>query len=210
MRLDLALEQHGLEEQEVDGRICYDPQTFRDVEPEAASCPSTSATAGGAHAPGPSSSSATSTSSSSTSSAMRTSACRALTWSRRAPPALPRRRRLRLATRLAVPHPRGPLAQPGLWSHLYNHGQTVRIPVYLQAMQHVKAAIARIGDPNACSSHRRGLGTRGPHRRAPSRPRARPSPWTPAARTTTARASSRLSATRTPMGSTTSPWRMSP
>lgn len=35
-------------------------------------------------------------------------------------------------------------------SHLYNHGQTVRIPVYLQkAMRHVKAAIGKLGDSNA-------------------------------------------------------------
>lgn len=35
-------------------------------------------------------------------------------------------------------------------SHLYNFGQTVRVPVYLQkAMKHVKAAIERLGDPNA-------------------------------------------------------------
>ena len=35
-------------------------------------------------------------------------------------------------------------------SHLYNFGQTVRVPVYLQkAMKHVKAAIERLGDPDA-------------------------------------------------------------
>jgi RNA polymerase sigma factor (sigma-70 family) len=35
-------------------------------------------------------------------------------------------------------------------SHLYNFGQTVRVPVYLQkAMKHVKAAIQRLGDPDA-------------------------------------------------------------
>ncbi|MFT7678824.1 MAG: RNA polymerase sigma factor (sigma-70 family) [Planctomycetota bacterium] len=35
-------------------------------------------------------------------------------------------------------------------SHLYNFGQTVRVPVYLQkAMKHVKAAKDRLGDPNA-------------------------------------------------------------
>lgn len=35
-------------------------------------------------------------------------------------------------------------------SHLYNFGQTVRVPVYLQkAMKHVKAAKSRLGDPDA-------------------------------------------------------------
>lgn len=35
-------------------------------------------------------------------------------------------------------------------SHLYNFGQTVRVPVYLQkAMKHVKAAKDRLGDPDA-------------------------------------------------------------
>jgi RNA polymerase sigma factor (sigma-70 family) len=35
-------------------------------------------------------------------------------------------------------------------SFLYNFGQTVRVPVYLQkAQKHVKAAIERLGDPNA-------------------------------------------------------------
>lgn len=35
-------------------------------------------------------------------------------------------------------------------SHLYNFGQTVRVPVYLQkAMKHVRAAIQRLGDPDA-------------------------------------------------------------
>jgi RNA polymerase sigma factor (sigma-70 family) len=35
-------------------------------------------------------------------------------------------------------------------SYLYNFGQTVRVPVYLQkAMKHVKSAIERLGDPNA-------------------------------------------------------------
>jgi RNA polymerase sigma factor (sigma-70 family) len=35
-------------------------------------------------------------------------------------------------------------------SYLYNFGQTVRIPVYLQkALKHVRAAIQRLGDPNA-------------------------------------------------------------
>lgn len=38
-------------------------------------------------------------------------------------------------------------------SHLYNFGQTVRVPVYLQkAMKHVKAAIERLGDPNASAA----------------------------------------------------------
>lgn len=37
-------------------------------------------------------------------------------------------------------------------SYLYNSGQTVRVPVYLQkAMKHVRAAIQRLGDPNATS-----------------------------------------------------------
>ena len=35
-------------------------------------------------------------------------------------------------------------------SFLYNSGQTVRVPVYLQkALKHVRAAIQRLGDPNA-------------------------------------------------------------
>ena len=35
-------------------------------------------------------------------------------------------------------------------SYLYNNGQTVRVPVYLQkALKHVRAAIQRLGDPNA-------------------------------------------------------------
>ncbi len=35
-------------------------------------------------------------------------------------------------------------------SHLYNFGQTVRVPVYLQkAMKHVKDAIEKLGDPDA-------------------------------------------------------------
>ncbi len=35
-------------------------------------------------------------------------------------------------------------------SHLYNFGQTVRVPVYLQkALKHVRAAIQRLGDPEA-------------------------------------------------------------
>ncbi len=35
-------------------------------------------------------------------------------------------------------------------AYLYNHGQTVRVPVYLQkAMKHVKQAIERLGDKNA-------------------------------------------------------------
>ena len=35
-------------------------------------------------------------------------------------------------------------------SYLYNFGQMVRVPVYLQkAMKHVKAAVARLGDPAA-------------------------------------------------------------
>jgi RNA polymerase sigma factor (sigma-70 family) len=35
-------------------------------------------------------------------------------------------------------------------SHLYNFGNTVRVPVYLQkAMKHVQDAIVRLGDPNA-------------------------------------------------------------
>ena len=35
-------------------------------------------------------------------------------------------------------------------SYLYNSGQTVRVPVYLQkALKHVRAAIERLGDPNA-------------------------------------------------------------
>ena len=38
-------------------------------------------------------------------------------------------------------------------SHLYNHGHTVRIPVYLQkAMRHVKAAKNKLGDTNASAA----------------------------------------------------------
>ena len=38
-------------------------------------------------------------------------------------------------------------------SHLYNHGQTVRIPVYLQkAMRHVKAAMGKLGNTSSSAA----------------------------------------------------------
>ena len=155
MRLDLALEQHGLEEQEVDGRICYDPQTFRDVEPEACELPVDLCDRWKElHA-------------------LRTELVERnlylvlINVERYAHLGVPRLDLVQEGSASLFRAVDGFDWRRGLlfrtyavhWlnqafrSHLYNHGQTVRIPVYLQkAMRHVKAAIARIGDPNASAA----------------------------------------------------------
>ena len=61
--------------------------------------------------------------------------------------ALPGSGRFRLETWTALPDVRSALAEPSVPQLLYNFGNTVRVPVYLQkAMKHVRDAMERIGD----------------------------------------------------------------
>ena len=152
VRLELSLEEHGLEAADLDGQIRYCPETFRDVEPTDCKLPNDLCHRWKElHA-------------------LRTELVERnlylalINVERYAHFGVPRLDLIQDGSAALFRAVDGFDWRRGLlfrtyavhWlnqafrSHLYNHGQTVRIPVYLQkAIRHVKAATGKLGDTNA-------------------------------------------------------------